>query len=238
MGNHNIISSRLQVIIFLLSLSALLVISYLLPLGELLQWIMNAIKKQGTSGMLVYGLLYIPATLLMIPASILTVGAGLLYGPFWGVVIVSPASVVSATISFVLGRHVLRQYIKSRIHLKTFNAVDRAIGRAGGKIVFLLRLSPIFPFALLNYSLGLTSIPLRAFVLASFLGMLPGTILHVYVGSLATSIADLSVSPLNQGLQTKAFYLGGLVITLIVIAMVVRIAQKALKKELAKSSTK
>ena len=100
-------------------------------------------------------------------------------------------SVAAATLAFVLGRTVARGWIARRIAgSPRFAAVDEAIGENGFRIVLLLRLSPLFPFNLLNYALGLTRLSLRDYVVASALGMLPGTILYVYLGSLVTSASE------------------------------------------------
>lgn len=78
-------------------------------------------------------------------------------------------------------------------------AIDAAIAEHGFKIVLLLRLSPVFPFNLLNYALGLTRVQVRDYVLASFIGMLPGTALYVYLGSLVTRASELIHTPMRAG---------------------------------------
>lgn len=161
-----------------------------LPLGS---WFFGAtrwIQGQGAVGVVVYILLYAVAALVG-GATPLTLAAGIIYG-LWGVAIVSPASVLGATLAFVLGRSALRKTVESRVGSnKKFAAVEEAVGKNGFKIVTLLRLSPIFPFTLLNYGLGLTSVKLWKYVLASFVGMLPGTLMYVYFGVLAGDLASV-----------------------------------------------
>jgi uncharacterized membrane protein YdjX (TVP38/TMEM64 family) len=196
----------------------------------LVEWIRNA----GLVGVVVYSLSYVAATLLLLPGSILTAGAGLAYGPLWGTLLVSPVSVLAATLAFLLGRGIAREWVARRIvQHPRFAAIDEAIGDSGLKIVLLLRLSPVIPFNLLNYALGLTRVSLRDYVVASMLGMLPGTFLYVYLGSLVTSASELlSGKRPALGLWGQIFYWGGLVATLVVTVLISRIAQKALNRAL------
>ena len=119
-----------------------------------------------------------------------------------------------------------------------FTAIDAAVGANGFRIVLLLRLSPAFPFNLLNYGLGLTSVRLRDYLLGSFLGMLPGTALYVYIGSLVTSAAELSSGQRpDAGPWGHGLYWGGLGATLLVTVILTRIAKRALTAELANRPT-
>ena len=114
-----------------------------------------------------------------------------------------------------------------------FAAIDEAIGESGFKIVFLLRLSPIFPFNLLNYALGVTRVRFRDYVIASLLGMLPGTFLYVYLGSLVTNASELlSGKRPEAGIWGQVLYWGGLAATLLVTVLITRIARKALDRAL------
>lgn len=199
----------------------------------LVEWIRGA----GAAGIIVYAVAYAGAALLLLPGSVLTLGAGFAYGPVWGTIIVSPVSVVASTLPFLLGRSVAREWVSRKVaNHPRFAAVDQAVGVSGFKIVFLLRLSPIFPFNLLNYALGVTRVRLRDYVLASWLGMLPGTLLYVYVGSLVTSAGELlSGERPSAGASGRILYWGGLVATVIVTTLVTRIARKALNDALQTS---
>ncbi len=196
----------------------------------LVEWIRDA----GLVGVIVYSIAYVAATLLLLPGSILTAGAGLAYGPLWGTLLVSPVSVLAATLAFLLGRGIARNWVARRIaQHPRFGAIDEAIGESGFKIILLLRLSPIFPFNLLNYALGLTRVSLRDYALASLLGMLPGTFLYVYLGSLVTSASELlSGKRPAMGLWEQILYWGGLAATLVVTVLITRMARQALNKAL------
>ncbi|MEO7273935.1 MAG: TVP38/TMEM64 family protein [Vicinamibacterales bacterium] len=198
-------------------------------IGHLVDWIRSA----GATGVAAYAAVYIVFTVLLIPGSLLTAGAGLAYGPWLGLLLVSPVSVAAATLSFVLGRTVARGWIAKRIAADPrFRAVDAAIGQRGFKIVLLLRLSPLFPFNVLNYALGLTDVRLRDFILASFIGMLPGTFLYVYLGSLVSNVASLSAGGDAGSAAQRFVYWAGLAATVAVTLYVTRVARGALQTEL------
>lgn len=174
---------------------------------------------------------YVLATVMFLPGSILTLASGFLFGVGWGTLFVSIASVAGASLAFLIGRYFARDWIGKKIESKPkFAAIDDAIGREGAKIVFLLRLSPVFPFNLLNYGLGITRVPFGKYVLASWLGMLPGTLLYVYIGSLFKSLAELAGGGREKTSTEWAFFGIGLLATLIVTIYVTKIAKKAMNE--------
>lgn len=195
---------------------------------SLIEWIRGA----GVPGALVFILAYAAATVALLPGSLLTLGAGFAYGPVLGTAIVSPASVLGATLSFLLGRTVARGWITRKISGNArFSALDRAIGENGLKILVLVRLSPIFPFNVVNYAFGLTALRPLTYILGSFVGMLPGTILFVYLGSLAGEAATLlSGDRPDAGIAGRALYWVGLAATVGVTVLITRIARRALKQ--------
>jgi uncharacterized membrane protein YdjX (TVP38/TMEM64 family) len=205
--------------------------------GEFIDWVHGF----GSVGAVIYGLAYALGTVLLIPGTALTGGAGLLYGTVIGTLIVSPASVVGATLSFIIARYFGRAWVEARLrkHPK-FAAIDQAVSKSGFKVVLLLRLEPVFiPFALLNYGLGLTSIRLRDYVLASWLGMLPATILYVYLGSAVHKIGDLLDGKLPQsGVLGAVLFWSGLATAVILVFILGRIARNALHRELNDSATR
>jgi uncharacterized membrane protein YdjX (TVP38/TMEM64 family) len=205
---------------------------YLLPTGDWLLAVVESIRGSGASGVAIFAAAYVVATVLLLPGSVLTAGAGFAYGPLWGTLLVSPVSVAAATLAFVLGRTVARAWIARRIAgSPRFAAIDEAIGESGFKIVLLLRLSPLFPFNLLNYALGLTRLSLRDYVVASALGMLPGTILYVYLGSLVTSASELAAGGREgAGASRSVLYWGGLAATVGVTWLLTRSARRALSR--------
>ena len=225
--------SRVRLILFVTAATAVVAAIALLPVGEWMRRLVEWIEGAGLVGAVVYAATYIVATVLVLPASLLTLGAGFAYGPLAGTLLVSPVSVTAATIAFLLGRTVARGWIAARVlRDPRFAAVDAAIEREGLKIVILLRLSPVLPFGLLNYALGLTRVRLRDYVLGSFVGMLPATFLYVYLGSLVTTAASLSSSAGSAGTGQQMIYWSGLAATVLVTVFVTRLARRALSTAL------
>jgi len=200
-------------------------------LGDPRSWLngaISAVEELGPWGPLVFGLAYIAATLLLVPGSALTLSAGTLFGVVSGTVIVSVVSTTAAALAFLVGRFLAREAIAARVAGNpSFSALDRALGRDGWKIVALARLSPLFPFTLLNYAFGLTQVRFTHYVLASWVAMLPGTMLYVYLGSLARAGArGAEKTPLEWTL-----YAVGLLATLAVTVFITRAARKAMREK-------
>lgn len=227
-------------------ISALAVITLLLFLSikylnlqqvflEALAWIDEA----GPMGPLVFFGLYIAACVFMMPGSILTLGAGAVFGVVNGSLLVSLSSTAGATAAFLVGRYLARGMVARRVAGNaTFKAMDEAVASEGWKIVGLTRLSPLFPFNLLNYVFGLTRVTIRDYVLASWIGMMPGTIMYVYLGSLAGSLAELGAAQ-GRHIRTAAewaLYVLGLIATVVVSIVVTRIARRALNRHINLSS--
>jgi uncharacterized membrane protein YdjX (TVP38/TMEM64 family) len=222
----------------LVGLIAVITALLLLPVREWLMVGLAWIDSHRTVAWIVYILGYVLATTLALPGSIITIGAGFLFGLPLGTAIVSAGSVIGATCAFLIGRFLVRDWVAERAaKMPRFRALDEATGRDGFLIVLLARLSPLFPFNLLNYGLGLTAVRLADFVLASWIGMLPGTILYVYIGTLAQDLTMLTAEPLNGGLFGTGLLVIGFVATLILTIVVTRRATAALKRQLKAASS-
>jgi uncharacterized membrane protein YdjX (TVP38/TMEM64 family) len=147
--------------------------------------------------------------------------------------VVSVASTTGAALAFLVGRFLARDWVASKVSgREKFQAIDRAVQKEGFKIVLLTRLSPIFPFNLLNYGYGLTGVSFRSYVLASWIGMLPGTVMYVYFGSLARNVAAVAAGREKTTLE-YVFYGLGLLVTVAVVVLVTRAARGALRDELS-----
>jgi uncharacterized membrane protein YdjX (TVP38/TMEM64 family) len=192
---------------------------------EFARWV----NSLGVWGPVVFILGYAVAAVAFVPGSLLTLAAGAIFGLAPGVVYVFIAAVLGSSAAFLVSRYLARHVIERRLaENPRFAAIDRAVGAQGRKIVFLLRLSPVFPFNLLNYGLGLTQVRFGDYLIAS-LGMLPGTLLYVYYGKLAGDVAALAGGVASQ--KGAAYYTVltlGLAATIIVTSLVTRIARRAL----------
>ena len=196
----------------------------------LLRSALDGIQALGPWGPVMFALLYVLATVLFLPGSILTLGAGVVFGVLKGAILVSISATLGATAAFFVGRYLARGWVSKQIEGNaTFKAIDEAVAHGGWKIVGLTRLSPVFPFNLLNYAFGVTRVSPRDYILASWIGMMPGTLMYVYIGSLAGSLATLGAAQRARTTVEWALYVVGLLATVTVTVYVTRIARAALR---------
>ncbi len=208
---------------------ALVVASRVLRLQDHLLGLVSWIRGAGRLGIAVFVVAYVLATVGFFPGSILTLGAGFAYGVGAGTAIVWIAANLGATLAFMLGRTLARNWVAMRVAANPrFAAIDRAVARDGWKIVLLTRLSPVFPFNLLNYAFGLTQVSLRDYVLGSVVGMIPGTVMYVYLGSLITNLSQLAAGHPSGGTGQQIFYFAGMVATVVLTLHVTRLSRRAL----------
>jgi len=217
-----------KIVIGLVALVALLVLAR--QGGAYIPQFAAWVDSLGVLGPVVFILGYAAAVVAFVPGSVLTLAAGAIFGITTGVVYVFVAAVLGSSAAFLVSRYLARSAVEHRIAGNArFAAIDRAVGAEGRKIVFLLRLSPVFPFTLLNYALGLTRVRFADYLVAS-IGMLPGTLLYVYYGKLAGDVAALAGgAAVEKGPGYYAVLAIGLVATIAVTAVVTRTARKALK---------
>lgn len=207
--------------------------AYLLPIADWTTSLVARARETGAVGVAVFFAAYVASTVALLPGSILTLAAGFAYGPLWGLAIVSPASVAGATSAFLLGRTLLHDWALRKTETSAHGrAIAQAVTREGFKLVLLLRLSPLVPFNLLNYALSATDVRLGTYVVASAIGMLPGTALYVYLGSLAPTAAQLSAAAERGAAARTALYVAGLLATVAVVVIATRAARRALDAEL------
>ena len=211
---------------------ALLIAACVLPVTDWLTRFNYWVAQLGVWGILLFILVYVLATVLFFPASILTIGAGFIFGVVSGTIIVSIAATVGAAFAFLIARYLARDQIEQKIAGNPrFKRIDRAIGERGAKLVFLLRLSPLIPFNLSNYFYGLTSLRFWPYVLASWIGMIPGTLLYVYLGAAGKAGFNSATGhPSARSPLEYAFFGIGLIATVAVTIWVTRMARRELSK--------
>jgi len=221
----------LKIVVILLIVAGLITATILLPITEYMTGLLEWTEGLGVLGPVVVALFYIFACIFFIPGAIITLGAGFLFGPILGTITVSIGSTMGAAAAFLVGRFFLRETIEKKIESNPkFSAIDKAVGDQGFKIVLLSRLSPVFPFILLNYAYGLTKVSFWRYVLASWIGMFPATVMYVYFGSTAGQLTKIAAGEVEGGSAQNIFYIIGLVVTIVVVVIVTRIAQKAFKE--------
>lgn len=199
----------------------------------LLKSTLDWVASLGPWGPVAFVVIYILATILFIPGSILTLGAGVLFGVVLGSIYVSIGATIGAAGAFLVGRYLARGWVEKRIEGNPkFEAIDQAVADEGWKIVGLTRLSPVFPFNFLNYVFGVTQVSFKEYFFPTWIGITPGTILYVYLGSLGGSLAMLGESKVHTPAEW-AFYTVGLIATVTVTIYVTRIAKKALAQRVS-----
>ncbi len=200
-----------------------------LPIGEWVKSFTNWIRHVGLAGAFIFIGVYALAAVLFLPGAIFTIAAGLVYGIAGGIAVAIVGATLGAGLAFLAGRYLFRDRIKKLVGKnKKFDAIDAAIGKQGWKIVGLLRLSPLIPFNVSNYFYGITAIGFWPYLLASFVGMLPGTALYVYLGAIGQ--AGLSGGKKGHSPLEWTFLGIGLLATLGVTIFVSRLAKNALQK--------
>jgi len=209
---------------------ALLVGARFFQVQDRLKQVLDWVGQLGPWAPVWFIAIYVVAAVLFIPGSVLTLGAGAVFGVVWGSIYVSVASTLGATASFLIARYFARAAIARKIEgNERFAAIDRAVASEGWKIVGLTRLSPVFPFTLLNYAFGITQVKLGHYILASWIGMMPGTLMFVYLGSLAKATSGERTRTTGEWV----LYGVGLVATVLVTVFVTRLAKQALAKRIA-----
>src|SRR5579864_4966614 len=224
--------SRLRWVVYVVAAVALVLVLKYIHVQDVLKAALDWIGKLGPWGPMIFVGLYVVATVLFIPGSVLTLGAGAVFGVALGSVCVSISATLGATAAFLVGRYLARDAIARKIEKnEKFATIDHAVANEGWKIVLLTRLSPVFPFTLLNYAFGLTRVKLSHYVLASWVGMIPGTVMYVYLGSLV----NVGAGHRQRTTGEWVLYAVGLLATVVVTVFVTRLAKGALARKIGSS---
>ena len=206
-----------------------------LPVQQWLRDFNDWIGQMGVIGIFIFIVVYALATVLLAPGAILTIGAGFAFGLWKGFLAVSGGATIGAALAFLVARFIARDKIEAIAQRNDkFREIDNAIGRQGTKLIFLLRLSPVIPFNLSNYFYGLTAVKFWPYVVASWIGMMPGTFLYVYVGTAgkaAVAAAGGGGPAVKHGWQYWTFLGVGLAATVAVTIWVTKIARDAMKSQ-------
>jgi len=203
--------------------------------GAALERVVELTESMGTLGIVYFGIAYCIAEILAVPAIPLTASAGYLFGPVKGTIIVLFSASIAAAVSFQIGRTLLRDYVEDKLKdYPKFSKIDKAIGREGFKLMLLLRLSPIFPFALSNYLYGASSINFPAFFGGTLLGFAPGTFAYVYTGYIGKALT----SDAGNDVYPWYVYLGGLTLLTGILKVVADVATRVVEEIEAEEAEK
>ncbi len=224
--------------LLLLGLIALSSAASFLPLKDWIKSFTDWVQGLGALGVLVFVGAYAIATVLFVPGALFTIAAGLVYGVLGGAAVALTGATIGASLAFLCGRYLVRKRVEEGTKdNEKFQAIDGAIEKQGWKIIGLLRLSPLIPFNLSNYFYGVTAIKFWPYFLATFFGMMPGTLLYAYLG--AAGKAGLGGDEGGGNGTLKWVFFGvGLLATVAVTVIVSRAAKKALKEKGAASGKK
>jgi uncharacterized membrane protein YdjX (TVP38/TMEM64 family) len=234
-SNHKAAPRRAfgRLILLIASIIVLFLAMRFLPVQQWLRIFNDWVGQMGTAGIFIFIGVYAVATVLLAPGSILTVGAGFAFGLWQGFLAVSAGSTLGAALAFLVARFIARSRVEAIAKGNDkFRRIDKAIGKEGAKLIFLLRLSPVIPFNISNYFYGLTSVKFWPYVLVSWIGMIPGTFLYVYIGTASQAAVSAAVSggAVEHGWQYWTFVCVGLAATVTVTVWVTKIARDALHK--------
>jgi len=212
---------------------ALLLAMRFLPVQQWLRNFNDWVGQMGTAGIFIFIGVYALGTVLLAPGSVLTIGAGFAFGLWKGFIAVSAGSTLGAALAFLVARYIARERVVAIAQRnEKFREIDSAVGKQGAKLIFLLRLSPVIPFNLSNYLYGLTGVKFWPYVLASWIGMMPGTFLYVYIGTAGKAAVSAAAGgeAVQRGWQYWTFTGVGHAATIVVTVWVTKIARDALKK--------
>lgn len=208
---------------------ALVVAAVLAPrLGGALFDFARWVDGLGFWGPVLFILGYVLITVALVPASILTMAAGAIFGLAEGLLLVLTGAFIGGALSFWLARGVAQRPIQNLLADRPgIGRVERAVSARGRKVIFLLRLSPMMPFGLLNYACGLTSVRFKDFMIGH-LGIFPGTLLYIYYGTVLGSLAAVASGEIERGPGYWLILGLGLLATGIATWQISRIARRAL----------
>lgn len=220
----------LKVVTILIGVAALVILSRQLPLAVWLERFSQWVSELGFVGLVVYAVAYAIATVVMLPGSLLTLAGGAVFGLVRGFMAIWLGATLGAALAFLVARHLARKRVEDWIQRKqSFGVIDKAVAKEGWKIVFLTRLSPVFPFNFQNYAYGLTSISFLHYTLASWIGMIPGTFLYVYLGTLGRSGLEAASGAGDTRNLELALRIVGILATIAVTLLITRTARRALR---------
>ena len=233
------LSRPIMIAAILAAVAGVAVLWALLPLGSWIENFRTWVQTQGLMGHVIFAAVYALAAVALAPGSALTLAAGFAFG-LAGFPTVVVGATIGAGVAFLIGRYVARGWVEKQVSGNaTFKAIDKAIEGEGWKIVGLMRLSPLVPFNLQNSFFGVTKVGFWPYLATTFIGIMPGTLLFVWIGSLGAA-AGMGYSGMSNagaagadstvGLIKLAALALGLVATIAVTVLVSRKASQKLRE--------
>ena len=217
-------------------MAALLVVAVVTAGPHLARWaeiLLEWVESLGHYGPLAMIGGYVAVCTFSVPGAPLTLGCGFLFGVAEGTLIATIGSTMGATVAFLIARFGGRGFFRAKVGRRIkFRRLDRAARRHGFTIVLLTRMSPVFPFNLLNYVFGFTSVHFRDYIFATMIGVVPVSILYVYVGSLMKTLAQVATGKVDPAALQPWVIVISLVLTVGAVAIMATFAKRMLEKAL------
>jgi uncharacterized membrane protein YdjX (TVP38/TMEM64 family) len=226
-----------RILLGLVLLAVVFIALATVPVESLLRAVQDWAETSGPWALLLVTGALVVGILLLLPSSLMMMLAGFLFGPLWGLAVIWVAGLIASTVAFWIARGLARPWIERRVRGKGFFvAIDRAIERKGFLVVLLTRLVMLLPYQVLNYTLGLTGVGFRAYLLGTNLGMLPPMFLFVYLGSSAADLAAVLDGRVSLDRSEVVVALAGFAAVIGVVALIIRSASRVLREELQAAS--
>jgi len=224
--------SQIKLAVFLVLVATIVVLVVVFHIQDrfldLLQWLRN----NRTEGAFAFVGIYAVCTVFLVPGALLTLGAGFVFGILVGLLVVVVGAGIGLNLAFLLGRYVFRDAVARKVsEYPKFAAVDAAVEKEGWKIVFLLRLAPIVPFTAFNYAMSVTKVQFLHYAIPSCIGIIPGTAMFCYFGSLASDLSTISSEGPDRTTQWIIIAVSGVLIIAAVV-VITRMARRAINNAL------
>jgi uncharacterized membrane protein YdjX (TVP38/TMEM64 family) len=224
---------RTRLVVFAAVFVVLAVTAATVPVFPWLTRLFEYIASLGHWGPAALVCVYVVSCVVLIPASIPTLAAGILFGPVEGSIVAMAGGTAGACAAYWIGRLLARDWVARRVaRSRRFTALDNAVDEHGLTVVILSRLSPIAPYAILNYAFGLTKVSFWKYLLGTVVGVMPPMVMYVYIGAGLRSLAEVAAYARGEGRTTPVtwlFFWVGLVVTVVVTALLMRLAHRALR---------
>lgn len=199
----------------------------LLPVGSWIETLVRWTRHEGALGLAGFSLAFVACTLAMLPTIELYVGAGLIYGTWWGAALMTALSLLAAMLAYAIARTSLRKWIERGLaHHQKIDALDKGIGEHAFWLGTLLRLAPVLPFGPTNYALGASRISPTMYALTALAGTAPTNLMYAYAGSLLHRVTELGHARTGNPLLLW----GGIAATVAATVLLGWIAKRALDR--------
>lgn len=198
-----------------------------MPVDRWIEALVTWTRHEGALGLAGFALVFVVFAVTMVPTLELYIGAGLIYGTWWGAALMTALSVVGALAAYAIARSSLRRWIEHYLpQHKRIQELDRGIGAHAFSLGTLIRLAPVLPFGATNYALGATRMSLGMYVVTAIVGTIPTNLIYAYAGSLLHRVTELSTA--HQGHPLLLW--GGIAATVAATVLLGWIAKRALDR--------